>query len=747
MIGKTISHYKILEILGLGLMSSVYKGVDLRLNRPVVLKLLPASLGINAQERDRLIMEAKTASALDHPNICTIYEIDETPEGQMFIAMAFYEGETLREEISRRLLSPTEAIDIMLQIARGLSKAHEKRIVHRDIKPANIIITTEGVVKILDFGVAMLMGRTEIFKDDVIVGTPGYMSPEQASGAPVDHRTDIWSSGSLLYEMLTGRLPFGHDKPLEEITPDVMESLLSIEWLHPLSRRIMQEVVFKALAKNPKDRFQNMDEMAAALKPFRAAEPDLETIRQKAPPQNLLPSVAVLPFKDLSPEQNQDFFCDGLAEEIINTLSRIEKLRVVSRTSSFQFKGKETDIRHIGEKLGVQHILEGSIRKFANKVRINVQLTNVADGFLIWSDQYEQEIGDLFSLQDAISRAIVKTLKIKLVGAEETRVFRRYTDSVDAYTAYLKGRHSWNKRTRTEIKNSVDFYRQAIETDSKYALAYAGLADTYITLGLYSAYPPNKVMPNAKKAALRALQLDEKLAEAHVSLGCIHSVYDWNWKKAGEEFRRSLELNPRYAFAHHWYAINYLIPLKRFDEAIAEIKEALAYDPLSLIINVTVGLVFYFGRQYDTAKEHYLKTLQMNQNFAMAHFFLGQVYVQKAEYQKAIEEFQESLKLFGNSTNMLAALGNAAALAGKKNIAEKVLENLRELAAKTYVSPYDMATIYAGLKDPDNAFRYLKQAVLERAYLLLYIQVDPVMDVLRQDKRFKVILGKMNLLQ
>lgn len=742
MIGKTISHYQILNVLGRGAMSTVYKARDLKLERHVALKFLAAQLTVDESEKLRLIQEAKTTSALEHPNICTIYEIGEMSDGQVFIAMAFYEGETLADRIARGPMSVEESLNIITQIARGLAKAHEKWIIHRDLKPANIIITTDDVIKILDFGIAKLMSGKGKTRSGMIMGTPGYMAPEQARAGSIGPYTDMWSLGVILYEMLSGELPFSGDNELALIYSIVNEPPTPISHYVDNLPPNIERLIEKTLQKNAHDRIRNVDEFMRTLEE-QGGGAEQETIRMAPVEIDTSPSIAVLPFKDMSPDGDQEYFGDGLAEEVISTLSRLEGLRVISRMSSFQFKGKESQLREIGQQLKVKSVLEGSIRKAGNKVRISAQLVNAADGFLLWSEQYEREMQDIFEIQDEIAQAIVKALKIKLIGEQQKALYKNYTDNIEAYSEYLKGRYQWNKRTAESLKKSIEHFDQAIEKDPRYALAYAGLADVYIIMGLYGSLPPQFVMPKAKASAQKALEIDPDLAEAHTSLGCIQSVYGWDWEGAEEQFQLGIDLNPNYALAHHWYSINYLTPQGRFSEAISEIQKALDLDPISLAINATVGLVYYFAREYDAAVDCFLKTLEVEPNFAMAHFFLGQTHIQRKMFDEALSRFEEANKLFGGSTNMQATYATAAALAGDKEKAREILDSLTDVSNEKYVSAYDMAMIHTGLGDEKMAFKWLEKALDEHSYLLIYLNVDPLLDPLRGDKRFISIKQKM----
>ncbi len=742
MIGKIFSHYQIDELLGVGMMSAVYKALDIRLNRCVVLKFLPPYPETTLIEKEQLIFEAKTASALDHPNICTIYEIEEFGQQQVFIAMAYYPGETLREKIARGPLPIPQAFDIAAQVARGLAAAHSKGIVHRDIKPANLIVTPEGLVKILDFGVAKLEGKSGYFKDDVIVGTLSYMSPEQAHGKPVNYLSDVWSVGIVFYQMLTGKLPFKYPimRPLDEALADLIEICAPT----PEELQVIRTVINKTLVVNPDARFQNLQEMAELLSPGMPTFTRLRhaTSLATAPVEPL--SIAVIPFKDKTPGNGHEMLCDVLTEEIINTLSRIKELRVVSRASCFQFKGKEIDVKHVGEVLRVGKILEGIVYKAGSNLRILVELTNVVDGYAMWAGQYERPEEELFHLQSDIARTIVNSLRGELLKPVDSGVFRTPPPNTEAYNAYLQGRYYWNRRTISALKKSAVLFKRAIEIGSNYALAYSGLADVYLVLGMYGACSPSRAMPRARKAAQKALENDARLIEPRVSLACLKAVYDWDWPGAEAAFRESIALAPNYAIAHHWFAINHLIPTKRFGEALQEVKNGLRTDPISLIIHVTVGVVLYYTRQYDLAIEHFRKTLEMDENFAMTHYFLGQTYAQKGQFHAALDEVRQALRLFGDSPDLFAGVGYAAAVAGKKDVAEKVITALKTTAQTEYVSPYYLAAIYAGMGEREHAFAWLDKAYRERAYQLLYVYVDPMMDPVRTDPRYADLLKKMN---
>ncbi|MFQ5641986.1 MAG: protein kinase, partial [bacterium] len=524
MIGKTISHYKIVQKLGGGGMGIVYKAEDTKLKRTVALKFLPQDLTRDQEAKERFLHEAQAASALDYPNICTIYEIDETEDGQMFICMAYYEGATLKLLIDNCQLTIYQSIEIAIQVAQGLAKAHEQGIIHRDIKPANIMVTRDGVVKIVDFGLAKLAGVTQITRTGTTMGTVAYMSPEQTRGETVDQRTDIWSLGAVLYEMLTAQLPFRGDYEQAVVYSILNEEPEPLAELGIKVSAKLEQIVAKALAKSPDRRYQKMKEMLTDLRVLKKeseAESTKEVLTKKKPAL----SIAVLPFVDMSSQKDQEYFCDGMAEELIDAMTKIEGLQVVSRSSAFQFKGESPDIRKVGEKLNVNHVLEGSVRKAGNRLRITAQLINVEDGYHLWSEKYDREMEDVFAIQDDIARTIVSTLKIKLVGEQEAPLVKRHTDNLEAYNLYLKGRYFWNKRHEGGMQQAMEYFNQALEKDPAHALAYSGLADCFIILGFYTYLPPKEAFSKAKALAQKALEIDDTLGEAHTSLGFVRWDY------------------------------------------------------------------------------------------------------------------------------------------------------------------------------------------------------------------------------
>jgi len=726
LIGETVSHYQIISLLGTGAMGLVYKAKDLKLNRFVALKFLHPELEIDDQKKQLLIKEAHAISALDHPNICTIYEIDQTEDGRLFIAIAYYEGETLKDKILNGPLNETETVKIIEQIAQGLSKAHQAGIVHRDVKPANIIITPDGLVKIFDFGVAIILADAKDTRPGGIIGTPTYISPEQAKKEKTDQRCDIWSLGVIFYELLTGKQPFDKNNDAAMIYSIIFDDPIPLSKYKPEISIKIQSIIDKSLSKDPNDRYQKIDDFLAEL--------------EKWDQTDSVPSVCILPFSDLSKAKDQQYFAEGLAEEIINKLTQISDLRIISRNSAFKFQG--TDIIEIKDQLQVQSVLEGSIRTAGKQLRISTKLIKVEDGSLLWAGKFEREMKDIFGIQDEISLAVVKALKIKLLQKEETLIIKRNTDNVNAYTEYLKGRFHWNRRTIIELEKSIKYYQAALEEDPDYALAYAGLADSYTILGIYGALSPDDIMPKAISEAKKSMQIDDQLAESHVSLGCVESVYQWDWQKAKQEFELGINLNPGYALAYQWYAVNYLVPLGKFKDAIDIIAKGIRLDPISLIINTTVGVIYYFQRSYEEAIDCYNKTLELDPNFAPAHFFLGQSLAQKQMYEESLKHLKIAIDFFGESNNMLATFAYAAAQAGKIEHAEKALNKLLQLSENKYVSAYDISMIYVGLGQYKEALKWLDKAFKEKAYLMVYLKVDPVMDPLRSKVKFKRILSK-----
>jgi serine/threonine-protein kinase len=738
-IGKTISHYKIIEKLGEGGMGVVYKAEDISLERPVALKFLsPRAMGTE-EDQERFVHEAKAAASLNHPNICTIYEI-ASADGKTFIAMEYVEGENLHVRMKSAPFSLDEALAITADIGRGLAAAHDRGIVHRDIKPANIVVTPSRVVKIMDFGLARVAGGAQLTQPGTTLGTVSYMSPEQARGDDVDGGTDIWSLGVVLYEMLTGRRPFAGDRDMAVIYSILHEAPRPLIDLRPDIPEILEAIVSKALAKDRNARYASALEFAGEIFAARGTLENGAPATLAMPSAGALPrtqpSVAVLPFANLSADPAQEYFCDGMAEEIINSLAQLDKLRVVARTSSFAFKGKNEDIREMGRQLGVATLLEGSVRRAGNRLRVTTQLINVADGCHLWSERFDREMEDVFAIQDEISLAVTDALKLRLLGEEKKKVVKRHTENFEAYRAYLKGRYHWFIRSSSDIEKAIEYLKEAVAIDPEYALAYAGLADCYGVLSVYLPVDPEEIYPKAKAAAMKALELDESLAEAHTALACILENYEWDWDGAEREIERAIILNPGYATAYQWKAEN-SITRGRFDEAVEVMNKARELDPLSLFMNARVGLAFYYARRYDEAKAILETTLEVDPSFAQARYFLSLVYAIEDRYEEAIELLPEE--------SYRAWVAILHAWNGNADRAHAVMDDVLSRESGGYDWSSVRASFCFALGDLDGCFEWLERAVEEKDSRLLTMIRSPRTDPLRDDPRFNAILEKMGL--
>ncbi len=733
--------YEIIEELGKGGMGKVYRVEDNKIKEEIALKLIKPEISADKQTIDRFRNELKMTRMISHRNVCSMFDLGEE-KGMSFITMEYVPGEDLKSMIRMSgQLSTGTAIKIAKQICDGLSEAHRLGIVHRDLKPSNVMIDKEGNARIMDFGIARSIRAKSITGEGIMIGTPEYMSPEQVEGEEVDQRSDIYSLGVILYEMATGRVPFGGDTPLSIAVKHKTAVPLDPRRLNHQIPEDFSRVILRCMEKSREKRCQSAQELLSELN-------KLEEEKQEQKKSAEIPwerSIAVLPFADLSAERDQEYFCDGIAEELINALTKIERLKVASGSSAFQFKGKGHDIQEIGKRLKVETVLEGSVRKAGNRLRITAQLVNVADGYHVWSEKYDCEMKDIFAIQDEISLTIVDKLKVKLLREDKEKLVKRSTEDVEAYNLYLKGRYFWGKRTKEGFRKAMEFFEQSIVEDPNFTLAYSGLADSYNLLGFYNFAPPKEAFPKAKEAAQKALKIDDTIAEAYASLAFVQLYYDWDWKNAYENFKKAVKLSPGYPTAHHWYA-EYLLVVGRIEEAFVESKRALELDPFSLVINVLLGWAFHYSYQYDQAIEQYLKTLEMDPNFAPAHYFLGLTYVQKAMFDEAIEEFKKAKAIFGDSTLTNAALWHAKARRGKIDEVEKVLDEMAKISRQTYFPLYYKAAIYADVGNNDRAFHWLEKCFEERDMWLALLKVDPIWSNLQSDPRFNELLKKMGLI-
>jgi serine/threonine-protein kinase len=811
LIGGKIGHHQILSLLGKGGMGEVYLAQDTKLDRKVALKLLPVEFTQDAERLRRFEQEARAASALNHPNIITIHEIGQT-DGLHYLITEFIDGQTLRQRMRRERLTIGQAVEVTMQVASALIAAHNAGVVHRDIKPENIMLRADGYVKVLDFGLAKLSQpqttgvdaerettREESTATGVVMGTVKYMSPEQARGLRVDARSDIFSLGVVLYEMLGGYPPFAG-----ATTADVIAAILNKEppplaSVVPVLPAELNSIVTKALHKDREGRYQRGAELLTDLRRLKQRlelEAELghsraitlllrkiETVTTRArlslahlvtkishPRQRLvlalavlvitvtgiiyfattgqmIDSVAILPFVNLSADPNMEYLSDGITESLISNLSQLPSLKVMSRNSVFHYKGREIDPQTVGRELKVRAVLIGRVVPRGDGLTISLELVDALDRRQLWGEQYNRQLSDLLELQREITREVLGKLRLKLSGTEQQQLTKRHTEKFEAYQDYLKGRYYLSKYNQEGIKKGLEYFKHSIDLDPNYALAYVGLGDAYYLLS-NNYLPPPEAMPKARAAALKALAIDEGLAEAHASLAVVKSLYYWDWVGAEQAYRRALQLNPGYPSTHHTYGL-YLTAQGKPEEALAELKRAQELDPLSLSIAVSAALPFYFApvraRQPDQAIEALRKIIALDQDFAPAHSLLGSAYEEKGMYEEAIAEQNKANQLDNDNTEYVSFLGHTYALAGKRDKAQQVLSELKERSKRQHVTAYSMATVYTGLGDISQALAWLQKACEARDEYLVYLKVDPAFDRLHSDPRFEDLLRRIGL--
>ncbi len=779
--------YEIIEELGKGGMGRVYRVEDTKLAQEIALKLIKPEIAKDKKTIERFRNELKLAREIAHRNVCRMYDLNEE-KGIHYITMEYVRGEDLRSLIRRIGQLPIgKSISITKQICEGLAEAHRSGVVHRDLKSNNIMIDKDGNVRIMDFGIARSLKAKGITGAGVMIGTPEYMSPEQVEGKEVDQCSDIYSLGVILYEMVTGRVPFEGDTPFTIGVKHKSEMPKDPKELNTQIPDDLNCVILKCLEKDKDKRYQSASEVSSELTNIEKGIPTtdrviperipstskditvtfslrkflipalvivmlvfivavlLQILPQKEtvipPPEK--PSIAVLPFEDLSPEKNQGYLCSGFAESIINALTRIENLYVPALTSS-SLLGKELDLQEIGKMLNVKTVLRGSVQKAENKIRIIAQLINVDDRSVLWSDQYNKELNDIFGIQDDITIAIVDILKINLLGEEKDNIVKRYTNNIEAYESYLRGRSLWNRRTAEDMKGSLRYYDAAIEMEPNFALSYAGLADSYITLGDWIIIPQNEAFPKAIAAAKRALEIDDTIAQAYCSLAYLTAIYSWNWEEAERIYKKALELNPNYATAHQWYA-EYLSSMGRFEEARIESRKARDLDPLSKIISSIEGFIDFFARDHSNGIKKCKKVLELDPTFIPARMYLGWNYEQEGMYENAIEELDNVIKISSGNIMAITALGRAYASSGRNAKARELLDDLLYRSNQNFVPPYFIAVLHIALDEKDMAFEWLEKAFEERNYWLSYFKVHPWVDKIRGDARFENLLQRIGL--
>jgi len=761
MIGQTISHYKILEKLGGGGMGVVYKAQDTHLDRAVALKFLPPDLTLDPDSKERFIHEAKAASALQHNNICVVHDIDETSNGQLFICMELYEGETLKKTIERGPLKVDEAIDIAAQIAQGLEEAHKHQIIHRDVKPANILITASGVVKIVDFGLAKLAGQSRVTKVGSTLGTAAYMSPEQVRAQEVDSRTDIWSLGVVLFEMLTGKLPFRGEHEAALTYSIGNEEPVPIRRLQPDLPSSLEGIVARCLEKDCGKRFQRAEQVMGELRKHQEGTRTPAKVSRKRstvlwsavsavviiaaillyvfiPSKQVSTarkSIAVLPFKNLSDNKQDEYFSDGVTEEIITYLSKIGDLKVTSRTSIMRYKNTDKGLREIAHELGVSVILEGSVRRAGDRVRITGQLIDAESDEHIWADTYDREMKDVFAIQTDVAEKIAFAFRSNLSPEEKATLHAKPTESISAHDLFLRGRYQWRQRTSESLQSATTDFERAVQQDPNYALAYVGLADCYALYTYYGIRVLSRAatFERAEKNARRALEINPNLAEAHSSLGNILKEGMWNWERADEEFKKAIALDPGYATAHQWYS-ECLAVLGRSDESLAEAKRAVELEPFSMVTHDVLGLSLMRMHRYDEAIAQFKQAAEIDPTWVFLHFNLGQAYLLKSLLPEALTEFQRAGAPPQISEIYSAGISDARRL--------RLLSNQFQISDlwKCFMVS---AAVNLGFKD--KAFELLSVLVEERNTILPYIISAPILDPIRDDPRYINVLKRMGL--